>query len=254
MVRIQQRLTINAKNGEIPYATALALAYGGYNPRLSIVCDDHLTPGINLDGVVISNDVSIARLVAQSLGSPEFFGATCFELVKIDEILTLCEKVIDGFLVDEEVLGAIQLSKSGTLLEGRVTVADVALWSVIIKNEKLQKQFSTLFNTIVEDRRFASAHALVGKFATSTPSKPPAKEKQKDEGKFVELPGAEKGKVVVRFPPEASGYLHIGHAKAALLNQYYQQAFEGQLIMRFDDTNPAKENAHFEKVRCTYRS
>lgn len=42
--------------------------------------------------------------------------------------------------------------------------------------------------------------------------------------------------------------MHIGHAKAALLNQYYQQAFEGKLIMRFDDTNPAKENVHFEQV------
>ncbi len=51
--------------------------------------------------------------------------------------------------------------------------------------------------------------------------------------------------IVTRFPPEPNGRLHIGHAKAACLNFMLAQKFGGKCNLRFDDTNPAKEDADF---------
>lgn len=69
--------------------------------------------------------------------------------------------------------------------------------------------------------------------------------KQEERDGLPPLEGAEQGKVITRFPPEPNGYPHVGHAKAAIIDEEYAKMYGGKLILRFDDTNPEAERLEY---------
>ncbi|KAM6365598.1 bifunctional glutamate/proline--tRNA ligase isoform 2-T2 [Alca torda] len=206
--------------------------------------------------VSFTNVNSIARYLARVAGSAGLYGSNLLEHTEIDHWLEFSATKLS---TPSQFLSAVQelnhcLSLRTYLVGNSLSLADLCVWAVLKDNNIWQEQLQQNKAPVHAKRWYGflevqSAFQSVGaKWASGTAKVKMATEKKADVGKFVELPGAEMGKVIVRFPPEASGYLHIGHAKAALLNQHYQVNFKGKLIMRFDDTNPEKEKEDFEKV------
>ncbi len=70
----------------------------------------------------------------------------------------------------------------------------------------------------------------------------------------ADLASGKHDRIATRFPPEPNGYLHIGHAKSIVLNFGLAESFGGTCNLRFDDTNPLKENVEFvESIQADVR-
>ncbi|EDW24465.1 GL24160 [Drosophila persimilis] len=215
--------------------------------------------------LVCHSNNDVLRALARAAPDYKLYGETAIERTQIDHWLSFsltCEDDISWAMsfLDKSIAPVTYL------VANKLTIADFALFNEMHSRYEFlasqgipqhvqrwydlitaQPLIQKVLQSLPEEAR--SSAKRVKRSPNASKEQTPAKGgERKQEGKFVDLPGAEMGKVIVRFPPEASGYLHIGHAKAALLNQYYALAFQGTLIMRFDDTNPAKETVEFENV------
>ncbi|XP_075060367.1 bifunctional glutamate/proline--tRNA ligase isoform X2 [Mixophyes fleayi] len=191
---------------------------------------------------------SIIRYLARLAPQTGLYGSDLMQQTEISHWMEFSQTR----LLDKSTFSAAvqelnhSLSLRTYLVGDALTLADISVFSTLAVSSSWQTEVKTNKAAVNVRRWFTFLEPRVPFRGEVSVAPPP--DKKQDVGKFVELPGAEMGKVVVRFPPEASGYLHIGHAKAALLNQHYQVNFKGKLIMRFDDTNPEKEKEDFEKV------
>ncbi|KAK9795898.1 hypothetical protein WJX73_001913 [Symbiochloris irregularis] len=221
---------------------------------------------------------NILRYIVRAHTSKEDLkGGTPLETVQVDQFLDFASQLVAGAGLEAACTAMNDYLAVRTFLAGySLTAADVACWGQLegtpvwdkMSRSNAYPHLSRWFSFVASIPEIAAVAEQYTSKRRNAPSKGAAAaaagstakaaagstgsgaavsaKAQGETGSFdIDLPGAAEGKVVTRFPPEPSGYLHIGHAKAALLNQHIAQLYKGRLLLRFDDTNPSKEKDEF---------
>ncbi|MDG6996504.1 MAG: glutamate--tRNA ligase [Nitrososphaerota archaeon] len=140
--------------------------------------------------------------------------------------------------------------------EGRAELGAV-IGRILAENAPLRKESARVkgiaanaLKEVNDLTREAQTHALESELPGElerhqTKKREAAKAESEKTAELPELPDAKIGEVVTRFPPEPNGYMHIGHAKAAIIGYDYSRRYKGKFILRFDDTNPAAEKKEY---------
>mmetsp|Transcript_20300 Transcript_20300/g.30003 ORF Transcript_20300/g.30003 Transcript_20300/m.30003 type:complete len:738 (-) Transcript_20300:38-2251(-) len=245
-----------------PSLTSIACSLAGIEPRFSPVLGENLPSMALKDGRCLSGDEAIAKYISRKhvegdflLESDPFLASECDQLINLASMYSSNSSILAE--------GMEKYLKFQTFLCGdSLSLADMAVFiklsSKDLTAERLNlSRWYSLISSLPEVVKAIAcmkgisgkANKLSEKAKNSSNISTESVNKKQDPNALGSLPpleGAEEGKVMTRFPPEPSGYLHIGHVKACLLNEYYARRYNGKLLVRFDDTNPSKEKDEFE--------
>lgn len=268
--------------GFTPQVTAVVAEFANVNVSMSKVEFKPRESGnqearfLGQNGDSVFGDYAIARYLIRTFAAKSgLLGANALESSQVDQWIDFVNSRSSSNLSIALAAVNLHLKTRNFLVSGSVTLADIVMWASISSledNSFLQSEYADVsrwFDAVSSIRQFKIS---IGKLRSSLNAaranlKKAAREEKTREallkdsktgaksvgkmsmGAMPDLEGVtDPTKVVTRFPPEPSGYMHIGHVKAATLNHFYaKKKYQGKLVIRMDDTNPNNEKGEFEE-------